>query len=422
MKTNTYRNSLMAAMLVLVVCLPLAAQPIARTIKRLPDTGQTGDYTPTRGEDSDYNINPPGFLVQGGVAIDTVTTLMWQRTDGGEMTVEQAMAYCDTLTLGGYDDWRLPASHELFSIQNLGNSNPALNTAVFTASGAEYWWSADRHATDSNRVWATNAGGGIGPHPKTETIGAGGNKRFHVRAVRNTQNLGTVARYFTDNGDQTVTDNMTGLTWQQFCVPELLTWEEALRAADTMQLAGHADWRLPSIRELQSLNREARLSPSVELLYFPCVAGADKLWSSTTLMGQGFTRAWLLQADVGIVTYDLKTARCKVLCVRGGTEGTTSVRSARLDQLACIVTPNPAHGGVEIGYGTDCACMAYITVTDARGRTVASWATRAGDAGRWTQPWETANIPSGLYYCTVQRVSLAGTELARNVARIVVVH
>ncbi len=31
----------------------------------LPDTGQTGDYTATFGEDSDYTINPPSYTDNG---------------------------------------------------------------------------------------------------------------------------------------------------------------------------------------------------------------------------------------------------------------------------------------------------------------------------------------------------------------------
>ena len=38
------------------------AQSVQKTIKRLPDTGQTTSYTTTPGEDADYNINPPFFI------------------------------------------------------------------------------------------------------------------------------------------------------------------------------------------------------------------------------------------------------------------------------------------------------------------------------------------------------------------------
>jgi hypothetical protein len=67
----------------------------------------------------DYLINAPSYKINGnGTITDNVTGLMWQQTDGGEMTFERALVYCDTLTLAGYTDWRLPTNHELFSILN----------------------------------------------------------------------------------------------------------------------------------------------------------------------------------------------------------------------------------------------------------------------------------------------------------------
>lgn len=88
-------------------------------VRKLPDTGQATDYTPVFGEDSDYPINFPSYGVSGyGTVTDHITGLMWQRSDGGEMTFEQALTYCDSLTLGGYTDWRIPTGRELsgFSI------------------------------------------------------------------------------------------------------------------------------------------------------------------------------------------------------------------------------------------------------------------------------------------------------------------
>ena len=106
------------------------------------------------------------------------------------MTWEQAVAYADSLTLGGASDWRLPFGKELFSLVDESTINPAMNTKYFPASTAEYWWSSDTAVDDTAKVWVTNAGGGIGPHPKTETIRAGGIKRFHVRCVRDSAATG----------------------------------------------------------------------------------------------------------------------------------------------------------------------------------------------------------------------------------------
>ena len=57
---------------------------------------------------------------------------------------------------------------------------------------------------------------------------------------------------YTDNKDGTVTDNVTGLVWQQAVSPKM-TWDEAVAGAAAFRLAGRSDWRLPTIKELYSL-------------------------------------------------------------------------------------------------------------------------------------------------------------------------
>ncbi len=292
------------------------AQSTTKTMKRLPDTGETASYTNTFGEDADFTIYPPFFLIHvNGTVTDTVTGLMWQLVDGGEMTIENAIIYCDTLTLGGYTDWRLPTAHEAFSIQNMQYTNPSLNTSVFPVTGAEYWWSSNKQANDANKVWCTNAGGGIGNHPKTETISAGGTKKFHVRAVRGIFIPEPIANHFTDNGNGTITDNVTNLVWQKLHSTDSLTWEQSLTYADTATIGGYNDWRLPNIKELHSLNDENLINPSVNNAFFSNV-GVNKFWSSTSLPNQT-TKAWYLSTQFGITTYDAKTVKHYIYCVRG---------------------------------------------------------------------------------------------------------
>ena len=292
------------------------AQSTTKTMKRLPDTGETTSYTNTFGEDADFNIYPPFFLINGNRTVtDTITGLMWQQVDGGEMTIENAVIYCDTLTLGGYTDWRLPTAHEAFSIQNMQYANPSLNTSVFPITGAEYWWSSNEQANDANKVWCTNAGGGIGNHPKTETISAGGTKKFHVRAVRGIFIPEPIANHFTDNVNGTITDNITNLVWQKIHSTDSLNWEQSLTYADTATIGGYTDWRLPNIKELHSLNDENFVNPSVNNAFFSNV-GVNKFWSSTSLPNQT-TKAWYLSTQFGITTYDAKTVKHYIYCVRG---------------------------------------------------------------------------------------------------------
>lgn len=57
---------------------------------------------------------------------------------------------------------------------------------------------------------------------------------------------------YTDNNDGTITDNITGLVWQK-SMNAKSSFATAAIIADTMQLAGYTDWRIPTIKELYSL-------------------------------------------------------------------------------------------------------------------------------------------------------------------------
>ncbi len=58
---------------------------------------------------------------------------------------------------------------------------------------------------------------------------------------------------YTDNGDGTVTDDNTGLMWQQTPPSDKLTYDEALEYIENLELGGYTDWRLPTIKESFSL-------------------------------------------------------------------------------------------------------------------------------------------------------------------------
>jgi hypothetical protein len=57
---------------------------------------------------------------------------------------------------------------------------------------------------------------------------------------------------YTDNGDGTITDNITGLMWVK-ARGSKMTWDEAVAGASTNSTGGHDDWRMPTIKELYSL-------------------------------------------------------------------------------------------------------------------------------------------------------------------------
>lgn len=76
---------------------------------------------------------------------------------------------------------------------------------------------------------------------------------------------------YQDNGDGTVSDLVTGLMWQKspdmdengvINYDDKMSFYEALAGADTFNLAGYSDWRLPSIKEMYSLIVFSGIDPS----------------------------------------------------------------------------------------------------------------------------------------------------------------
>ena len=359
---------------------------------KLPDTGQTIDATPTFGEDSDYTINAPAYTDNGdGTITDRVTGLVWQKNDAGESTWENAIARAASINTGGFTDWRLPTPTELFSIMLHNNGNPAaLNLTYFptpnpTTTAAEYWWTSDLYGADATKIWCVNAGGGLGPKPKSETLSAGGTFRYHTRYVRGAK-PGNGHNYV-NNLDGTITDTDTGLMWAQ-APGAALNWTAALTYAEGLSLAGYTDWRLPNIKELQSLTDytltsattpAAALAPLNRVLFPTATTPATAYWSSTVLRGgngnNAPTSAWLVEFGVattipaangpgrnaqGLISYEVMTSSYRPLAVRGpvvaapepGTSGT-----ARLVNIATRVAVGgsagtPIPGFVLSGTGT----------------------------------------------------------------------
>jgi hypothetical protein len=85
---------------------------------------------------------------------------------------------------------------------------------------------------------------------------------------------------FIDNGDDTVTDTITGLMWQKATDDTTRTWAAALAYCNDLVLGGHSDWRLPNINELRSLVDPTQ-SPSLPSGHPFINVKSDFYWSST---------------------------------------------------------------------------------------------------------------------------------------------
>ncbi len=134
---------------------------------------------------------------------------------------------------------------------------------------------------------------------------------------------------FTNNGEGTVKDNMTGLIWLQNANRfGLRTWAQALSdcnslAADGVNLTDGSvagDWRLPNVRELHSLIDFGNRSPALPSGHpFSYVQSDDIYWTSTTLLN--YTEgAWVIIMRGGGVIDFAKPNSIYVWPVRGGND------------------------------------------------------------------------------------------------------
>ena len=92
---------------------------------------------------------------------------------------------------------------------------------------------------------------------------------------------------FQVNNDE-VTDTQTGLIWQRCAQGQ--SWNSETSQCDGTVTAVHwksamelatGDWRVPNIKELQSIMEHACASPSMNMTIFPIGREALGLWSST---------------------------------------------------------------------------------------------------------------------------------------------
>jgi hypothetical protein len=140
---------------------------------------------------------------------------------------------------------------------------------------------------------------------------------------------------FTDNGDGTVTDNVTGLMWNSGDDGVTFNWYEATGTADAtfniggatdvcgnLTLAGHSDWRLPNKTELMGIANYGTYDPAIDTAYFPGVY-ASFYWSSTTYASLP-SSAWYAHFYDSQANVFEKFNNFNVRCVRGSSYPSSS--------------------------------------------------------------------------------------------------
>ncbi len=316
------------------------------------DTGQTKCFDnrneiappkpgqPFYGQDAQFHNNPASYTfgIEGLTIHDNVTGLTWQRspdTDGDgsitrrdKLTLGQAQALPAKLNaakFGGFDDWRLPTIKELYSLFDARGTDPSgpggndtskltpfINTTFFKfaygntstgervidsqyASNTKY---VGKGARGFAKLFGVNFADGRIKGYDLFMPGGDMQKTFFVICVRG--NPGYGKNNFHDNNDGTIADRATGLVWSKADSGLGMNWQEALawvQQKNAEKFLGHDDWRLPSVKELQSIvdyNRspETTHSPAIDPL-FSCTAFTNEArqvdypfyWSATTHAG-----------------------------------------------------------------------------------------------------------------------------------------
>jgi hypothetical protein len=269
------------------------------------------------GQDAQYAGMQPSYSDNGdGTVTDNVTGLMWQKSpdtnNDGTITAADKLSYSDavagasTFNLAGYTDWRLPTIKELYSLILFDGTDPSgvssgnavsmipfIDTRYFdfaygdTAAGERIIDA--QYATSTKYVSTTNgqetmfgvnfADGRIKGYPTGTMPGQSQDKGFFVLYVRGNSSYGI--NDFMDNGDGTITDNATGLMWQQDDSGTGLNWGDSLAYCENLSSAGYDDWRLPNAKELQSIVDYSR-SPDTT-----ASAAIDALFNATAITNEG---------------------------------------------------------------------------------------------------------------------------------------
>lgn len=294
---------------------------------------------------------------------DNVTNLMWEVKTDDEGLHDQDWTYtwynstspggnpgthsggycftdgrCDTekfiqdvnhIKLCGFDDWRLPTEKELVGIVDYSVSyhDAVVYADYFPYTLNTWFWTESKYGTITNSAWIVNFYTGIvdkdfrnGKHAVRLVRGHVEPNSFTVDTVNNTL----------------VKDDKTGLLWKrqeetarsQGCTVGM-TWRDALRAADAANaaelgggLGGNNDWRLPNVKELQSIVDYEKTHYSTYSNYFDFYTAyfggstTDWFWSSSP-HAYGPNYAWGVRFNYGFISHHSRYDCLRVRLVSG---------------------------------------------------------------------------------------------------------
>jgi hypothetical protein len=294
-------------------------------ILKLLDTDQTRCYNEFgieipcagSGQDAEFKIGhwipADRFQMMTDVVLDSLTGLTWCRNaNPADFPLDWQAAHDFINEMNGSrafgrSGWRLPLRRELFTLISHEVINPALpKNHPFENVFPGYYWTRTPCRRLPDQAWYIHLGGGRiyrgmqhAAYMVWPVISKGSGGLFSKEEARSWQ----VDR-------QTAVDRRTGMMWSRPAdsAGPPVTWQEALKtikAMNRLTAGGYNDWRLPNIRELESLADMNSHSPAL-LPDHPFDGVADGYWSSTTSVYEP-RYAWVLYTRDGAVGVGFKT-------------------------------------------------------------------------------------------------------------------
>jgi hypothetical protein len=320
------------------------------------------------GQDGDFQLGVPFPTPRfsdnsDGTVTDNLTELIWLKDANrfGEVAWEEALSNARHLASGnhGLEDrsqagaWRLANVNELQSLLDLSNaSGPALPAGhPFTNVQAANYWSSTSVAAFPALAWYVALA--VGPpvfdlkfnamrmwpvRGESTRVARTGQKQCwdsmgQVIPGGGTGQDGEIQAgvpwpdpRFSDNGNGTVTDNLTGLIWLKNGTPfGTRPWEQALKECNNLASGSYGledgskpgAWRLPNIHELRSLEDYGEARPALPAGHPFTNVRQSLCWSSTSVSSAP-NLARFLFVGIGSCVWDHKNVLMGVWPVRGG--------------------------------------------------------------------------------------------------------
>ena len=279
-------------------------------------SGQDGADGPDTRTDGDR------FKVFDAVVEDTWTGLVWHRNANFAefpLTWKEAFGYVKEMNRcehSGRSDWRLPTREDLFSLISHQTINPCLpDSHPFQNVFEGYYWTRTECARLPNQAWYIHMGGariyrGM-KHGSYMVWPVAGDKRVS----------GQIKDRFVAQ-EYLFCDRLTQRSWlnDTWLGRGAVTWQQALeqiKKINDEKVAGHRDWRLPNIRELESLVDVSLHSPALAAGHL-LNRVHEGYWSATTSLYEP-RYAWVLYSKDGAIGVGYKPQQdFYLLAIRSG--------------------------------------------------------------------------------------------------------